>query len=186
MEHFLHTRHYMVDLGDISMQVADGPNDGLFNRVPGLPTQLADAGAIESKDLRGPAQENSFSRREIVEPHTCKPSRRNELEITDVNNAYVREGTMTYSFLDGWRTDAGTFDSLLRAANRRPQCRTCRCRSRHSSISDAQASLQCRRCGRLRIRRRRSAPHPELFQESARGLSPGTRRRRRRHGCSSR
>ena len=49
--------------------------------------------------------------------HTCKPSRRNELEITDVNNAYVGEGTMTYSFLDGWWTDAGTFDSLLRAAN---------------------------------------------------------------------
>jgi glucose-1-phosphate thymidylyltransferase len=48
---------------------------------------------------------------------TCKPSKRNELEITDVNNAYIREGTMTYSFLDGWWTDAGTFDSLLRAAN---------------------------------------------------------------------
>ena len=49
--------------------------------------------------------------------HTCKPSQRNELEITDVNNAYIREGTMTYSFLDGWWTDAGTFESLLRAAN---------------------------------------------------------------------
>ena len=49
--------------------------------------------------------------------HTCKPSGRNELEITDVNNAYIREGTMTYSFLDGWWTDAGTFESLLRAAN---------------------------------------------------------------------
>jgi glucose-1-phosphate thymidylyltransferase len=49
--------------------------------------------------------------------HTCKPSRRNELEITDVNNAYIREGTMKYSFLDGWWTDAGTFESLLRAAN---------------------------------------------------------------------
>jgi glucose-1-phosphate thymidylyltransferase len=46
-----------------------------------------------------------------------KPSHRNELEITDVNNAYVREGTMTFSILDGWWTDAGTFDSLLRAAN---------------------------------------------------------------------
>ena len=45
------------------------------------------------------------------------PSRRNELEITDVNNAYIREGTMSYSFLDGWWTDAGTFESLLRAAN---------------------------------------------------------------------
>ena len=49
--------------------------------------------------------------------HTCKPSNRNELEITDVNNAYIREGTMQFSFLDGWWTDAGTFDSLLRAAN---------------------------------------------------------------------
>jgi glucose-1-phosphate thymidylyltransferase len=48
---------------------------------------------------------------------TCRPSHRNELEITDVNNAYIAEGSMTYSFLDGWWTDAGTFDSLLRAAN---------------------------------------------------------------------
>ena len=45
------------------------------------------------------------------------PSRRGELEITDVNNAYIREGTMTYSYLDGWWTDAGTFESLLRATN---------------------------------------------------------------------
>jgi glucose-1-phosphate thymidylyltransferase len=49
--------------------------------------------------------------------HTCKPSGRNELEITDVNNAYIHEGTMSFSFLDGWWTDAGTFESLLRAAN---------------------------------------------------------------------
>jgi glucose-1-phosphate thymidylyltransferase len=45
------------------------------------------------------------------------PSGRGELEITDVNNAYIREGTMSYSVLEGWWTDAGTFDSLLRAAN---------------------------------------------------------------------
>lgn len=45
------------------------------------------------------------------------PSGRGELEITDVNNAYIREGTMTYAHLDGWWTDAGTFDSLLRAGN---------------------------------------------------------------------
>jgi glucose-1-phosphate thymidylyltransferase len=49
--------------------------------------------------------------------HTLVPSRRGELEITDVNNAYIREGNMTFSFLQGWWTDAGTFDSLLRAAN---------------------------------------------------------------------
>jgi len=45
------------------------------------------------------------------------PSKRNELEITDVNNAYIQEGTMTFNYLDGWWTDAGTFESLLRAAN---------------------------------------------------------------------
>ena len=48
---------------------------------------------------------------------TLVPSRRGELEITDVNNAYISEGSMTFSYLDGWWTDAGTFDSLLRAAN---------------------------------------------------------------------
>ena len=48
---------------------------------------------------------------------TLVPSGRGELEITDVNNAYIREGTMTYAHLQGWWTDAGTFDSLLRAGN---------------------------------------------------------------------
>jgi len=45
------------------------------------------------------------------------PSARGELEITDVNNMYIAEGAMTFAFLEGWWTDAGTFDSLLRAAN---------------------------------------------------------------------
>ncbi|MBV8832673.1 MAG: NTP transferase domain-containing protein [Acidobacteriaceae bacterium] len=48
---------------------------------------------------------------------SLKPSARGELEITDVNNAYISEGTMTFNYLEGWWTDAGTFDSLLRAAN---------------------------------------------------------------------
>src|SRR5689334_17234571 len=48
---------------------------------------------------------------------TLKPSARGELEITDVNNAYIQEGTMTFGYLEGWWTDAGTFESLLRAAN---------------------------------------------------------------------
>ncbi len=48
---------------------------------------------------------------------TLVPSKRGEFEITDVNNAYIREGTMRFSFLEGGWTDAGTFDSLLRAAN---------------------------------------------------------------------
>ncbi len=48
---------------------------------------------------------------------TLVPSGRGELEITDVNNAYIREDTLTYAHLEGWWTDAGTFESLLRAAN---------------------------------------------------------------------
>ncbi len=46
---------------------------------------------------------------------TLKPSWRGELEITDVNNAYIADGTLTYGILDGWWTDAGTFESLLKA-----------------------------------------------------------------------
>jgi glucose-1-phosphate thymidylyltransferase len=48
---------------------------------------------------------------------TLKPSGRGELEITDVNNAYIKRGMMTYSILKGWWTDAGTFESLLKASN---------------------------------------------------------------------
>ncbi len=48
---------------------------------------------------------------------TLKPSNRGELEITDVNNAFIEQGKMQYDILDGWWTDAGTFESLLRASN---------------------------------------------------------------------
>lgn len=44
-----------------------------------------------------------------------KPSGRGELEITDVNNFYLEERKLTYEILQGWWTDAGTFESLLRA-----------------------------------------------------------------------
>ncbi|HBS29786.1 MAG TPA: spore coat protein [Phycisphaerales bacterium] len=46
-----------------------------------------------------------------------KPSARGELEITDVNNAYMRRGDLTFEVLDGWWTDAGTVESLFRAAS---------------------------------------------------------------------
>jgi glucose-1-phosphate thymidylyltransferase len=46
-----------------------------------------------------------------------KPSGRGELEVTDINNMYLEEGMLTHSVLDGWWTDAGTFESLLRASN---------------------------------------------------------------------
>jgi len=47
---------------------------------------------------------------------TLKPSGRGELEITDVNNHYVRQGECRFDVLSGWWTDAGTFPSLLRAS----------------------------------------------------------------------
>jgi glucose-1-phosphate thymidylyltransferase len=47
-----------------------------------------------------------------------KPSRRGELEITDVNNAFARNGQLSYRELKGWWTDAGTFESLEDAGRR--------------------------------------------------------------------
>ncbi|UNK19764.1 NTP transferase domain-containing protein [Paenibacillus sp. N3/727] len=49
---------------------------------------------------------------------SIKPSGRGELEITDVNNVYASEGQLAYDVLDGWWTDAGTFQSLHQASNR--------------------------------------------------------------------
>jgi len=46
----------------------------------------------------------------------AKPSARNELEITDVNNAYIQSGSLFFDVLEGWWTDAGTFESLHLAA----------------------------------------------------------------------
>jgi glucose-1-phosphate thymidylyltransferase len=46
---------------------------------------------------------------------TLKPSGRGELEITDVNNAYIEAGELTWDVLDGWWTDAGTIESLFQA-----------------------------------------------------------------------
>jgi len=46
---------------------------------------------------------------------TLEPSARGELEITDVNNAYLERGELEHDILEGWWTDAGTFESLFRA-----------------------------------------------------------------------
>ena len=48
---------------------------------------------------------------------TLKPSERGELEITDVNNFYIREGNLSWDILEGWWSDAGTFESLQYAGN---------------------------------------------------------------------
>ena len=47
--------------------------------------------------------------------NALEPSDRGELEITDVNNAYIGRGELAWDILDGWWTDAGTFESLIRA-----------------------------------------------------------------------
>jgi glucose-1-phosphate thymidylyltransferase len=47
---------------------------------------------------------------------TLKPSERGELEITDVNNWFIKDGSMSFEVLPGWWTDAGTFESLHRAS----------------------------------------------------------------------
>jgi len=48
---------------------------------------------------------------------SLSPSARGELEITDVNNAYIEKGRMYYETLEGWWTDAGTFESLFHAGH---------------------------------------------------------------------
>ena len=48
---------------------------------------------------------------------SLRPSARGELEITDVNNFYLEQGALEYEILEGWWTDAGTFESLRRATN---------------------------------------------------------------------
>lgn len=58
----------------------------------------------------------------VYDPHvfeiikTLKPSTRGELEITDVNNAYIQRNTMTYEIVQGFWSDAGTFESLFSAS----------------------------------------------------------------------
>ena len=55
------------------------------------------------------------------------PSDRGELEITDVNNFYVRDGLMTCQVLESWWSDAGTFDSLLKASSLVANKKLCVC-----------------------------------------------------------
>lgn len=47
---------------------------------------------------------------------SLRRSARGEYEVTDINNSYLREGQLTYEMLEGWWTDAGSFESLWQAA----------------------------------------------------------------------
>ncbi len=58
-----------------------------------------------------------FDERVFEIARELRPSARGELEITDVNNAYIDRGELAWDVLDGWWTDAGTFESLRRATN---------------------------------------------------------------------
>jgi len=58
-----------------------------------------------------------YDRRVFEFIRSLHPSKRGELEITDVNNFYIREGKMQWDVLEGWWSDAGTFESLLSTGN---------------------------------------------------------------------
>jgi glucose-1-phosphate thymidylyltransferase len=67
-------------------------------------------------------------------------SDRGELEITDVNNFYVRDGLMTCQMLESWWSDAGTFDSLLKASSLVANKKLCVCEPKDESIRSMAAS----------------------------------------------
>ncbi len=139
-EHFADGDRICVVLGDNIIEGSIGPAVEEFAAQAAgariLLKQVPDAERFGVAEIRGdriagieekPAQPKSnyavtgiymYDATVFDKVRTLVPSERGELEITDVNNAYIREGTMTFSFLDGWWTDAGTFDSLLRASNR--------------------------------------------------------------------
>jgi len=138
-EHFADGQRICVILGDNLIEGSIAPAAEAFREQPAgariLLKQVDDAERFGVAELDGdrivgieekPKRPKSdyavtgiymYDRTVFDKIRTLVPSRRGELEITDVNNAYIREGAMTFSFLDGWWTDAGTFDSLLRANN---------------------------------------------------------------------
>ncbi len=73
---------------------------------------------------------------------TLRPSSRGELEITDLNNSYLAEGKLSYSVMDGWWTDAGTFESLLIATNLVAESVTRKQRAEQASTKDAAVRVE--------------------------------------------
>ncbi|MFH0874106.1 MAG: sugar phosphate nucleotidyltransferase [Candidatus Komeilibacteria bacterium] len=53
----------------------------------------------------------------VAKAKSLKPSARNELEVTDINNLYLREGSLELQIFEGHWLDTGTFDALLEASN---------------------------------------------------------------------
>jgi len=138
-EHFADGQKLCVILGDNIIESSIGQAVEDFRRQPQgakiLLKEVPDAGRFGVAEIAGerilnieekPRHPKSnyavtgiymYDSTVFDKTRTLVPSKRGELEITDVNNAYIREGSMTFNFLEGWWTDAGTFDSLLRAAN---------------------------------------------------------------------
>jgi glucose-1-phosphate thymidylyltransferase len=138
-EHFADGDRICVILGDNIIEGSVGPALDAFTAQPRgariLLKEVPDAERFGVAEIRGdrivgieekPAHPKSncavtgiymYDATVFEKIRTLVPSDRGELEITDVNNGYVAEGTMAFSYLDGWWTDAGTFESLLRAGN---------------------------------------------------------------------
>ena len=138
-EHFAHKEKLVVILGDNIIEKTIRPYVRHFARQPRgakiLVKDVPDPQRFGVADIRHgkvrsieekPARPKSsyavtgiymYDARVFDIVRTLVPSRRGELEITDVNNAYIKRGQLTYDVLDGWWTDAGTHESLLHANN---------------------------------------------------------------------
>lgn len=137
-EHFAEGERIAVILGDNIIQDDIAPYVAKFAQQDSgariLLKEVADPERFGVPELDGdrivrieekPAQPKSryavtgiymYDRRVFDFIRKLKPSGRGELEITDVNNQYIREGDLYYDVLEGWWTDAGTFESLFHAA----------------------------------------------------------------------
>jgi glucose-1-phosphate thymidylyltransferase len=137
-EHFADGERIVVVLGDNILQNGITPYLQNFARQASgariLLKEVDDAERFGVPELRNdrivrieekPAQPKSryavtgvymFDRRVFDFIKTLTPSQRGELEIADVHNRYISDGDLYYDVLEGWWSDAGTFESLFRAA----------------------------------------------------------------------
>jgi glucose-1-phosphate thymidylyltransferase len=136
-EHFAEGERIVVVLGDNILQNGITPYLQNFARQASgariLLKEVEDAERFGVPELENdrivrieekPAQPKSryavtgvymFDRRVFDFIKTLTPSQRGELEIADVHNRYIEEGNLYYDILEGWWSDAGTFESLFRA-----------------------------------------------------------------------
>jgi glucose-1-phosphate thymidylyltransferase len=137
-EHFAEGERIVVILGDNIIQGDVSPHVRAFEQQASgariLLKEVEDPQRFGVPELDGdrivrieekPAEPKSrfavtgiymYDRRVFEFIRDLRPSGRGELEITDVNNRYVEDGDLYYDVLDGWWTDAGTFESLFHAS----------------------------------------------------------------------